>query len=149
MQAFIQIVAAALGTLGFSLVFGAKRNHLIYLTLGGALSWAAYLAASLVYSSEPLRYFIAGAAVSIFSEIFARILKTPTVSILIPSVLPLIPGGMLYYTMRYAIAKQWGPFMENGALTISIALSIALGIITVSTTVKLFFYKNPQKSQNR
>ncbi len=140
MRELIEIITAAFGTLGFSLVFGARRSHLLWLTIGGALSWAVYLVAAGLYASEPLRYFIAAAAVSIYSEIFARILKTPTVSILIPSILPLIPGGSLYYTMRYAIAKEWPLFMSNGALTLSIALAIALGIITVSTTVKLFFY---------
>lgn len=141
MQAFIQIITAALGTLGFSLVFGSRRSHLLYLSIGGALSWTAYLAAAQFYSSEPFCYFIAAAAVGIYSEILARILKTPTVSILIPSVLPLIPGGMLYYTMRYAIAKDWALFISNGSLTLSIALSIALGVITVSTAVKLFLHK--------
>ena len=140
MAQLVQIITAALGTLGFSLVFGAKRSHLFWLSLGGALSWAAYVAAEALYASEPLRYFIAASAVTVYSEIFARILKTPTVNILIPAILPLVPGGILYYTMRYAIAKDWVLFFENGSLTISIALAIALGIITVSTIVKLFFY---------
>ncbi len=144
MQEIIEIITAALGTLGFSVVFGAKRKHLVWLTVGGAISWAAYVAAAAFYASEPLRYFIAAAAVAVYSEIFARILKTPAVNILIPAILPLIPGGALYYTMRYAIAKEWDLFMSNGSLTLGIALAIALGIITVSTVVKLFFYAKPK-----
>lgn len=141
MTGIIQIITAMLGTLGFAVVFRSKKEHLIVLAVGGAVSWAAYLTATLFSASEPVCYYIAAAAVGIYSEIFARVLKTPATNILIPSVLPLIPGGGLYYTMRLGMAREWQSFFERGSLTFAIALAIALGIITVSTVVKLAFRK--------
>ena len=43
MQELIQIFCATLGTLGFALLFRVRREHLLFATLGGALSWTAYL----------------------------------------------------------------------------------------------------------
>ncbi len=145
MSAFTEIFSAFLGTLGFSVVFRSKRNCLLPLALGGALAWAVYLFTAFFNFSEPLRFFVASLTVGIYSEIFARILKTPTTNIFIPAVLPLVPGGSLYYTMRYAVAGEWDAFLSRGEQTLKIALAIALGIITVSTAVKLIFpakYKN-------
>lgn len=140
-----EILSAFLGTLGFSVVFRSKRNCLLPLALGGALAWAVYLFTAAFSLSESLCCFIASAIAGIYSEILARILKTPTTNIFIPAVLPLVPGSSLYYTMRYAVAGEWEAFLSRGEQTLKIALAIALGIITVSTAVKLIF---PAKRKN-
>jgi len=137
MTEFIGILTAFLGTLGFTVVFRSERKHILAISLGGALAWAAYLVSAIFISSEPVCYFIASAVVGIYSEIFARVLRTPTTNIFAVAVLPLIPGGSLYYTMRYAVDGNWDEFLIKGDITLKIALAIALGIITVSTLVKL------------
>ena len=134
----VGIVTAFLGTLGFAVVFRSKKQHIPVISLGGALSWAVYLASAVFFTSEPLCYFIASSAVGIYSEIFARVLKTPTTNIFAVAVLPLIPGGALYYTMRYAVNGHWSEFLTHGNRTLGIAVAIALGILTVSTAVRLF-----------
>lgn len=137
MNEIVQILMAMLGTLGFTIVFGCKRSHLVILSLGGALSWITYLVAAALTDYEPARYFIATVAVAVYAEVLARVIKTPTTNILIPALLPLVPGGALYYTIRYAFSSQWSAFLSNGALTIAIAFAIALGVIAVSTVAKL------------
>lgn len=136
-EMIVGIITAFLGTLGFSVVFRSKKQHIFAISMGGALSWAAYLASEVFFDSVPLCYFIASAAVGIYSEVFARILKTPTTNIFAVAVLPLIPGGALYYTMRYAVNGHWNEFLVQGNITLGIAVAIALGILSVSTAVKL------------
>ena len=137
MKEIIGIVAAFFGTLGFTVVFRSKRKHIFVIAAGGALSWTVYLLSAIFFNSEPLCYFIASASVGVYSEIFARVLRTPTTNVFAVAVLPLIPGGGLYYTMRYAVNNEWDMFLTKGSTTIKIALAIALGIISVSTVVKL------------
>ena len=141
MQATIQILTGALGTLGFSLFFSCEKQHLFWLTLGGGLSWAVYLIFSQISPSEAVCYYMASLVVGIYSEIFARILKTPAINLLIPGILPLVPGGSLYYTMRYAFSKEWEMFFEKGVTTLGIALAIAMGVITVSAFLKMTEHK--------
>ncbi len=142
MRYIVEILTSLLGTLGFSVVFRSRKEHLAVLSLGGALSWTAYIVASFVFESEPVCYFIAAAVVAIYAEVFARILKTPTTNILIPALLPMIPGSGLYYTMRFAISEDWQSFFARGGATLAIALAIALGIISVSTVTRLLLLRN-------
>ena len=137
MEWIIGIIAAFFGTLGFTVVFRSKKQHIFMIAAGGALSWAVYLISAQIFTSEPLCYFTASAAVGIYSEIFARILKTPTTNIFAVAVLPLIPGGALYYTMRCAVNGEWKNFLSQGYATLGIAIAIALGILTVSTFARL------------
>ena len=64
-------------------------------------------------------------------------MKTPTTTFLVPSFIPLIPGGALYYTMNYALNKQWSQFAQQAFYTLQLALSLAVGIIAVTTVVRL------------
>ena len=54
-----------------------------------------------------------------------------------PSVIPLIPGGSLYYTMNYALNEQWQLFTDKALYTLQLALALAVGIIAVTTLVRL------------
>lgn len=137
MNSYLQILSAFLGTLGFSVVFGSKKSHILYLSLGGALSWTIYLISEHFGAGEALCYFLAATVIGIYSEILARILKTPATNVFILGFIPLIPGSLLYHTMRYAFSEQWNSFFESGTRTLEISLAIAMGIISVSTVVKL------------
>ena len=70
-------------------------------------------------------------------ETMARVMKTPTTTFLVPSIIPLIPGSALYYTMNYALNKQWSEFVQQAFYTLQLALSLAVGIIAVTTAVRL------------
>lgn len=133
----IQILMGGLGSLGFNILFNIRGRKLVIATLGGLISWSVFLLLAPVFPSESLRYFFAAAAVTVYGEGFARIEKTPTTTFLVPSVIPLIPGGSLYYTMNYALNKQWAAFSHRGFYTIQLALSLAVGIIAVTTLTRL------------
>jgi len=63
----------------------------------------------------------------------ARILKTPVTVFLITGIIPLVPGGNLYYTMNYVLAKQWHLSSLYGQKTILIAIAVAAGIMIASS----------------
>ena len=137
MDKIIQILMAYLGSLGFNLLFNIRGRKLLIASFGGMLSWVVFLALEPLLPGEPIRFFLSAAAVTVYGEIFARIEKTPTTTFLVPSVIPLIPGGSLYYTMNYALNKQWADFSQRGFYTLQLALSLAVGIIAVTTLVRL------------
>lgn len=146
MEYFVQIISAAIGVAAFSVIFNSKRKNLGVLALGGGLGWAAYLLTFYLFKSEPLGYFSASCVICIYSEVFARILKTPSTAVLIPVIVPLVPGGMLYYTMRFAFQSNWREFFPSGIHTLNVVLSIALGIILVSTVIKVSARKGGGKN---
>ena len=71
MTYFIQILTGTLGAFGFAILYNLRGTKLLIATLGGALSWGTYLFFGIWFHSEPLRYFFAAIAVTIYAEIFA------------------------------------------------------------------------------
>lgn len=136
-EALIQILMGGLGTLGFNILFHIRGRKLLLATLGGVISWTVFLLAAPVLPGEAIRYFLAAAVITIYGEIFARLEKTPTTTFLVPSAVPLIPGSALYYTMNYALNRQWEAFGNQAFYTLELAVSLALGIIAVTTASRL------------
>ena len=137
MNPFLQILTGTLGTLGFNILFHIRGRKLLFATLGGCISWAVFLGLEPALSSEALRYLISAATITVYGEVLARLEKTPTTTFLVPALIPLIPGSALYYTMNYALNEQWSRFAEQAFYTLQLALSLAVGIIAVTTTVRL------------
>lgn len=137
MDIITQIVTAFLGSLGFSVLFNLRRTKLLIAALGGMLSWGLFLLLGIWVTSEPIRYFFAAAFVTVYAEIFARIKKTPTTSYLVPGFIPMIPGGALYSTMKFALNTDWQLFGKAAAYTLQIALCITAGIVVVSSGMRM------------
>lgn len=134
----MQIFTGFLGSLGFSILFNIRGRKLLVASLGGLISWTIFLLLEPVFQGEALRYFFASAAITVYSEIFARVLKTPTTTFLVSSIVPLIPGGSLYYTMNYALNEQWNLFVQKAVSTLELALALAVGIIAVTTLTRMY-----------
>ncbi len=125
----IGLVTSFLGALGFSFIFNVKKEHLWASSLGGILTWGAYLIASVLFSADDLIASVfSGAACQIYSQILARCQKTPALVFCIPALVPLIPGGALYRTMRAVIHKDWSGVLHWGGATVQITFGIAIGM---------------------
>lgn len=134
----IQIVAAFFGSMGFSLLYNTRRTKMLISAFGGALGWTVFTFVRLfIIESDPLAMFMASMTVTVYAEIFARIKKTPTTTFLVSGIIPMIPGGALYHTMSYAVNQELGSFAQTGIYTLKAALSLAVGIIVVSTAVRI------------
>lgn len=133
----IQIFTGFLGSLGFGILFHIKGRKLLIASLGGLMSWTVFLLLEPVLPGEAVRYFLSSAAVTVYAEVFARVIKTPTTTFLVPSLIPLIPGGALYYTMNYALNEQWPAFADKAVYTLGLAAALALGIIAVTTLTRM------------
>lgn len=144
-QEIIQIITGFLGAFGFSILFNLRGVRLLSAALGGFLSWSLFVLLSKFISDDAINYFLVAALVSIFAEVMARCLKTPTTTFITSSLIPLIPGGSLYYTMAYAFDGDAVRFIEKGISTVKLAAALALGIIVVTAAARLFTRISHQK----
>lgn len=131
MNDMIQILMATLGALGFSILFQLRGSKMILAALGGGASWALFLVLEPFLHGEFTRYFISAFFVAWYAEILARHLKTPATTFLIACIIPHVPGGALYHTMRYALLKEWSACSQQAFHTVMLALGLALGIVAV------------------
>ena len=127
----VQIITGFLGAFGFSILFHIRGKRLVMSALVGLLSLTAFVLLGLLIESEPIRYFLVATFVSIYAEIMARVLKTPTTTLLMASLIPLIPGGSLYYTMAYAMSGDVENFLTKATGTLKLAAALALGILVI------------------
>ena len=145
--AVLQIVMSTIGSFGFSILYHIRGKKLVLAALGGGISWAIYLALAPVLTGEPIRYFLCACFVAFYAEILARMLKTPATTFLIPSMIPHIPGGSLYTTMRYALEKEWSLCLSQAFNTIKLALALALGFVAVITVFNVYGVLRSKKSK--
>ncbi|MCS5423074.1 MULTISPECIES: threonine/serine exporter family protein [Psychrilyobacter] len=134
---FIQILFAVLATFGFGIIFNIRREKLIFSALVGGISWGTYLFCLELSTSIILAYFASSVVLTICSEIFARLLKTPVTSILISGLIPLVPGSGIYYTMFYILEKNMEQAIYKGTETLFIAVALSFGIVVVSSLVRI------------
>lgn len=132
----IEVIAAFISSFAFGIVFNIKGKNLFFAALCGALGWFVYKFSLKLEMTDTTSLFLASLALSIYSEIFARILKTPVTTFVIAALIPLVPGGGMYYTMVEAITGDVMNSLEIGIKTIASAGTLALGIILVSTITK-------------
>ena len=137
MNEFVQIIAGCIGTFGFAVLFNIRGKRFLFAGLGGFLSWLLFVLLQYLIPNEALNYFIVAMAISLYAEIMARALKTPTTTFITVSLVPLIPGGSLYYTMAYAFESDVTRFLDKGLYTLELASALALGIIIATTATKI------------
>jgi uncharacterized membrane protein YjjP (DUF1212 family) len=76
----IQIVASALGCIGFSLIFNIHGPGILLCALGGMIAWFVYSVFIHLGYSDLVGYFWGAAVASAYAEIMARIRKYPAIS---------------------------------------------------------------------
>lgn len=128
-ESLIQLLTAGIGTLGFSIYFRVSARNVAASTAGGVLGWAVYLLIFHFSKNLFLANFVAACAVYAWSEIMARKLKTPVTIFLVTGCIPLLPGGLLYYTMEALIQNDMGLFRENAIDTLLVTFGLASGIV--------------------
>ncbi|MEZ3478375.1 MAG: threonine/serine exporter family protein [Lachnospiraceae bacterium] len=140
----VMIVTAAAGTLGYCLLINVKRNKIVYGCLGGVVSTFLYCACVEAGLTPLLQNLIPAAVVTLYAEVLARVIKAPATVFLIPSIIPLVPGGRLYYTMRAIVDGDADSAKIYAMETIVIALGIAVGIVVISLVFYHISHKNIQ-----
>ena len=126
MGLIINSIYAFFSSLGFGVLFNIKGKNLIF-------------SSNFISKSENFNYFIAAVFISLFSEVSARILKSPVLVFLVCGIIPLVPGGGMFYTMLESLKGNTNKALAVGCNTLMLAGSIAIGIVLVSSFTKLFF----------
>lgn len=135
MEALKIIISGTIGTIGFSLLFKSNPRRTGFNALGGMITCIVYVVASEIFEQEFLQNFFPALVATAYAEIMARVLKAPATPILACSIIPLVPGGKLYYTTYYFVVGQMSLFKYTLTETLRIAAGLAVGIIVISVIV--------------
>ena len=130
---FIACIGSLLGSLSFAVMFRVAPKHLLLGTLCGLITYVIYYivefyTGGMVFPAA----FVSTIFTALFAEVCSRIRKAPTIIFLIPGVIPTVPGGALYRTMRNLLLQDWQSALDAFLTTMQVGLGIAGGILTVS-----------------
>ena len=148
-HALMLIFTGMLGTIGFAMLFHVKASHIPFAALGGAMSSAIFVLFDSLGAALFLSNFIASLISVIYSGVMARVLKTPTTIFVSLCIIPLVPGGSLFYTMSNLIMWNETEFIRYALNTALTALGIAGGIVVESAIIHLLgraFLKNRKRT---
>jgi len=118
---YIQLIAAFVGTLGFSALFGAPRRYYIACGFVGMIGWMSY-----IFTDSIL---VASLIIAVMSHVFAVIQRCPVTIFIICGIIPLVPGGGLFWTLYYMLTSRLRLAFEAGTGALRATIAIAGGII--------------------
>ena len=134
-QYVLPCLCAFAGCIGFTLVFNIHGPGKLIAGCGGALGWLVYLLAG----KTILAGFFAAMAISLFSEVMARIRRCPVTGYQLVALLPLVPGGGIYYAMGYCLEGDTEQFLSALLGTLGMAAALAVGVILASSLFRAVF----------
>lgn len=141
-------ISSGIASIGFGIIFNIRGNNLLLAGIGGAIGGFVHAFCLSIALDEAIALFTASIAFSIFSEICARIQKTPVTTFIICALIPLVPGGGMYRMMFHAINHESMLAIQTCMETLGYAGTLALGIIFVSTFTRLFTTKTKHRLQH-
>ena len=148
MLEFLPCLYAFIACASFCFIFQVRKPLFIFLcSLNGAISWLVYLLTDFL-PVEAARYFLATIAVSVLAEVLARALKAPATMFLVIGIIPLVPGGGLYYTMDHLINGDFAMFTAKGLQTAAAAGAIAAGASMVTSLVRMLTWRKQAHAQS-
>lgn len=127
------IALSFLASIGFAIVFQVRGRDLLLAGLGGAITRFVYI---IFMAFIPYRIVYAGLAAIVaafYAEIVATKKKTPATVFLYPSIIPLIPADLIYYTMGGLVLSDTDTFYNNGIDCLLALVGISVGFVVAST----------------
>jgi uncharacterized membrane protein YjjB (DUF3815 family) len=130
MSVLLGALAAGVGTMAFSLLYGVPNKFYPYCGLIGGTGWLVYS-----WCREGLQIsiatFVATIVVILLSRYFAVRKRCPVTIFLISGIFPLVPGAGIYWSAYYIVTNQLLKAAQTGFIAFKAAVAIVLGIAFV------------------
>ena len=132
-----QFILGYISCVGFGMIFNNKIKSTLIGSVAGAFGWLAYILINDLSDNTVFATFVGALTLGVICEIFARKFKDAAVVFLVPAILPLVPGGGLYLTLRYLLNYDLSLALSKGLDTLGCATAIAIGLLFTTAISKL------------
>lgn len=127
-----------LASYGFAILFNVPKDKLIAAGFCGAIGGLGYGLSLDLGITTVTSLFIGSLMLSITAELLARKLKTPSTIFSACALIPLVPGGGMYFTMLNIVNNNFEQAISTGINTIAQACAIMIGCFLVSSIFRSF-----------
>lgn len=138
MEFLLQIIFSFIATACFGVIFNAPTRALPFCGIVGSIGWTVYyLLMKIEGVTEIEASFLGAFIVALVAQIFARKFKTPMIIFNVAGIIPLVPGGVAYNTMRSIMEQNYNLGVQNGMRVFMISGAIAMGLVFAEVIVQL------------
>lgn len=131
-----KMTLTVLGVALFAYLDRARPRIILASCICGALTFIASELTEPWLGNGFLTYLISASVTCASSELGARLMRTPTTVILLPAIIPLVPGSLLYKTVRALITGKAELFRIYGTEALNATAGIAIAIASVSAVAR-------------
>lgn len=148
-QYWTQTIMGCIGAVCFAVMFNVHGKRLLLIAMASTLCWLGYVLCDMNGAGVFWAIFCGTTVAGILSEILARVVKVPVLMLLVPNLIPLFPGGTLYYMMSSLVRSEHDLCLHYARMLLESAGAIALGIIVCASVMSIFMgFQNHRKSKN-
>ena len=131
-RVWLELAMSFVTACSYALMFNTNKKHILYIGICGFGTYAVYYLTMQSLESIFWAAFISAAFTALYSEITARVRKAPALIFLLTGIVPTVPGGALYYTMRNMVLGNISGTLDKLSVTLQTGIGIAGGIVSVS-----------------
>jgi uncharacterized membrane protein YjjB (DUF3815 family) len=124
-----------IATLGFAILFECRGWAIVMSALVGTLGWAVYLGLTALGAGAGLANAAAAAMVTLSAEGGRKFFRLPAVSLLLPGLIPLVPGQAIFTAMDRAVRRDLTGAASAGYDTLVVAASLVVGVAAVTVVL--------------
>lgn len=127
----VELIAAAVGTIAFCLLYSVPPKHYLACGLIGMAAWLFYGLTTRLGLSSSMAVFAGTLVAVLLSRAMAVRRQCPATVFMITGVFPLVPGAQIYWAAYYLVTNQFDLALNSGFSALKAMIAIVLGIIFV------------------
>lgn len=140
MEYVIQALLSFIATACFGVIFNAPTKVIPYCGLVGAVCWLLYYVLTSFQHLEMIQAtFLSAFLVAFMAHVLARTKCMPVIVFSVAGIIPLVPGGAAYNTMRNIVEQDYTTGLQNGMLVFMISGAIAMGLVFSEVIMQVLF----------
>ncbi|PLR96914.1 threonine/serine exporter family protein [Bacillus sp. T33-2] len=124
-----QLVTSFIASAAFGILFNAPKESLIKCGLSGMFGWMVYIVLENIGFGTVFSTLAASFFITVTSQVFAKIYKTPIIIFSVAGIIPLVPGGLAYDAMRNFVENDYSTAVALAAKATMISGAIAIGLV--------------------
>lgn len=136
MELVLGFIFSFLSTLGFGVITNVPRRVLIPAGITGAFGWTVYLLTEPLTTSIILPNLLAALIIALLGNINAVFIKVPVNLIYIPCLVSLVPGVVIYASLKDFTLGYYNAAGHNLIKTLTVALALDLGFAIAESLFK-------------
>ncbi|WP_187274598.1 threonine/serine exporter family protein [Paenibacillus sp. N3.4] len=135
-----QILTSFIASAAFAILFNVPKGTLLQCGFVGMMGWLLYLSSLMIPIDPIIATCMASFFVTVLSQIFAKMYKTPIIVFSVSGIIPLVPGGLAYDAMRNVALNHYDLAVQLSAKAFMLSGAIAIGLV-FSEVINHIFHK--------